>query len=235
MIFGPIDHVGWASACSTRDVGELVGGAAPERPAARREQQAGDLAPGRRRRAQALVEGAVLAVDRHELGARRRPQRLHDRPGGDQALLVGQGQPLARRQRGDRDRQPGEADDGVDDDVGVLDEVGEVVDDGGERQGGGDLGPPRRVADGDAARAELLGLRDQRRRPTSRRRGRRPRSAAPRRARRRASGCRSSRTSRRWRPGSYVRSRARARASRSTPPAARTGRRRSGRARRRGR
>ena len=116
---------------------------------------AGDLAPGVDRRAQALVHGAVLAVDRDQLGARRRPQRLHDRAGGDQALLVGQGQPLARPQRGDRDRQPGEADDGVDDDVGVLDEVGEVVDDRGERERGGDLGPPRRVADGDDRGPEL--------------------------------------------------------------------------------
>ena len=56
------------------------------------------------RRPQALVHRAVLAVNRHELGARGRPQRLHHRPGGDQALLVGQGEPLAGAQRGDGDR-----------------------------------------------------------------------------------------------------------------------------------
>jgi hypothetical protein len=103
----------------------------------------------------------VLAVDRHQLGARRRPQRLDDRTGGDQALLVGQRQAPALPQRGDRDRQAGEPNDGVDDDVGLLDEVGEVVDDGGERQRGGNLGSTGRVIDGDGAGPELLRLGDQ--------------------------------------------------------------------------
>ena len=111
--------------------------------------------------AQALVHGAVLAVDGHQLGARRRPQRLHDRAAGDEALLVGQRQPLARLQRGDRDRQPGEADDAVDDDVGVVGQVGQVGDDLGERQRRGDLGPARPVGDGDDLRPELVGLGDQ--------------------------------------------------------------------------
>ncbi len=125
------------------------------------KQQAGDLATRRGGRAQALVQGAVLAVDRHQLGARRRPQRLHDRAGRDQALLVRQRQPLALAQRGDRHRQTGEADDRVDDDVGVLDEVGEVVDDRRIGQGGGDLGPPGRIADRDDTRMQLLGLGDE--------------------------------------------------------------------------
>ena len=94
------------------------------------------------------MERPVLAVDGHQLGPRRGPQRLHDRPGRDQALLVGEGQPLAAAQRGQRHRQPGEADDGVDDDVGRLDEIGEVVDHGREGQGRGHLGPPGAVADG---------------------------------------------------------------------------------------
>ena len=41
---------------------------------------------------QALVDRAVLAVDRHQLGARRAAGPLHHRSGGDQRLLVGQGQ-----------------------------------------------------------------------------------------------------------------------------------------------
>ena len=59
-------------------------------------------------------------------------------------------------------RQPGEADDGVDDDVGVVDEVGESSTTVADGQRGGDLVPPGRIADGDALRAELLGLGDQR-------------------------------------------------------------------------
>ena len=45
---------------------------------------------------QALVHGAVLAVDRHQLGARRAPDGLHDRAAGDERLLVGQRQAPAR-------------------------------------------------------------------------------------------------------------------------------------------
>ncbi len=132
-----------------------------ERTAARRDQQARHLPPRIGRGPQALMDGAVLAVDRHQLGTRRRPQRGDDRPGGDEALLVGQRQPLAGAQRGRRHGQTGEADHGVDDDVGRLDEVGEVVDDGGERQGRGDLGPPGAVTNGDEAGSELLGLFDE--------------------------------------------------------------------------
>ena len=84
------------------DVGELGARAAAERPAAGGEHDPGDLAAGVADAAQALVDGAVLAVDRHELGARRRPQRLHDRAAGDEALLVGQRQALAALQRAQR-------------------------------------------------------------------------------------------------------------------------------------
>ena len=80
------------------------------------------------------MHGAVLAVDRHQLGSGSGPQRLHHRRAGDQALFVGQGQALARLQRADRDRQPGEPDDAVDDDVGVVGQIGQVGDDFGERQ-----------------------------------------------------------------------------------------------------
>ena len=66
---------------------------------------------------QALMDGAVLGVHRHDLGARCDPGRLDDRAARDERLLVGQGQPAPRLQRGQRDRQAGEADHSVDDDV----------------------------------------------------------------------------------------------------------------------
>ena len=83
-----------------------------------------DLTVGVGGRTQALVQCAVFAVDRHEFGAGGRPQGLHDRPGGDQALLVRQRQALAGPQGPDRHREAGETDHTVDDDVGWLDDVG---------------------------------------------------------------------------------------------------------------
>ena len=197
VIFGPIAQVGWARACVDGDVGELGGGSAAERSAAGGEQHPGDLAVDRDRRAQALVHRAVLAVDRDQLGAGRRPQRLHDRAGGDEALLVGQGEPLALLERGDRDREAGEADHRVDDDVGRLDEVREAVDDGREGQRGGDLGPAH---PGRRRRPPWAGTPSPARRARPRRtrpRAPRSRTAAPRPAPRRGSACRSSRTNRR--------------------------------------
>lgn len=144
------------------DLGEVVGSATAERPSARRQHDAADLGSGVDGGAEALVDGAMLGIDRDELGAGSCPQRLDHRAGGDQAFLVGQGKPLAARQRGDGDRQPGEPDDSIDDDIGVGDQVSELVRHGGERQRGRDLGAAPRIADGDAAGPELLGLGDQR-------------------------------------------------------------------------
>ncbi len=48
----------------------------------------------------------MLGIDRHDLGPRRRPGRLHDRSPGDQGLLVGQRQPAAGLQRGQRHGRP---------------------------------------------------------------------------------------------------------------------------------
>ena len=141
MIFGPIDQVGWASAWSTVTSAEIVERPTPERPAARRDEDARHLTAAVDRRAEALVHRAMLGVDRDDLGARHPTQRLHDRPGRDQTLLVGQGESLARAQRRQRDREAGEADHRVDDDIGAVDEVAELVDDRGERQRVGDLGP----------------------------------------------------------------------------------------------
>ena len=70
MIFGPIDQVGWASASSTLDRGQLVPGPPPERAPGRGEHQPAPRRPGVAG-PQALVERAVLGVHRDDLGARR--------------------------------------------------------------------------------------------------------------------------------------------------------------------
>ena len=202
VILGPIDHVGWARASAT---------VTPARSAARRPRNGpplavssnrGNLAVGVHRRAQALVDRPVLGVDGDQLGARNASERLHHRAGGDEALLVGQGEPLAGAQRGDGDGQAGEADDAVDHHVGHLGQVGEIGDHRAGRQRLDDRGalgrrrrPPR--GPGGTPRPGRSA-----RRPTIRRRAPPPRSGLARRARRRGSGDRSSPTSRRQRRGS---------------------------------
>ncbi len=121
----------------------------------------GDFAIGVGARSQALVHGAVLAVDRHQFGSGSGPQWLHHRGAGDEALLVGQCQALAQLQRADRDGQPGEPDHPVDDDVGIVGQVSEVGDDFGERQRSRNLGTSTVVGDGDDLRPELVGLGDE--------------------------------------------------------------------------
>ena len=96
-----------------RDLAELLGRPAAEGPARCGEEEAATPRPCRRPSMQALVQRAVLRVDGDDLGARSRPRLLHHGCGGDQRLLVGQGQPLARLERGQRHRQPGEPDDPV--------------------------------------------------------------------------------------------------------------------------
>ena len=81
VIFGPIAHVGWARASSIVTAGSVGRGPPAERAAAGGQHHARHLAVRRRRRPQALVAGAGLAVDRDQLGARGRPQRLHHRAG----------------------------------------------------------------------------------------------------------------------------------------------------------
>jgi hypothetical protein len=88
---------------------------AAERPAAGGEQDATHLVRGAG--AQRLVDGGVLRVDGHDLAAAASPLLGDDGTAGDETLLVGQREALAVRQRRQRCRQPGEADDGVEDDV----------------------------------------------------------------------------------------------------------------------
>ena len=78
-----------------RDRAEPLGRPAPERTARGGEEQPGHV--GRAlQRGQALVQRAVLGVDRDDLGPGRAAGLLHDGRAGDQRLLVGQRQPLAR-------------------------------------------------------------------------------------------------------------------------------------------
>ena len=74
-------------------------------------------------RPQALVDGAMLGIDGHDLSARRRPCPLHDRRAGDQRLLVGERQPATRGQCGERDREPCEPDHRVNDHVAELSDL----------------------------------------------------------------------------------------------------------------
>ena len=68
VILGPIYQVGWANASLHRDRTELLGRQAAERPSRGGEEQPGHGA-GAVDRGQALVERAVLGVDRDDLGA----------------------------------------------------------------------------------------------------------------------------------------------------------------------
>ncbi len=204
VIFGPMLHVGWASASLD-----------------------GDLRPGRRgcgpgtgpplavstMRARSAPPRVALAR-RHWCTAQcsestgtssapgRAPQRLHHRPGGDQRLLVGQRQALAGRERRQGDRQPGEADHAVDHDVGIVGERGQRV------------GPRPHLALGQRRpQRGLVGRVGDRRRPSGARarawsisrstdddaRARPPRTGRARRPRRRGSAPRSSPSSRRRR------------------------------------
>ena len=61
----------------------------------------------------------MLAVDGDDLARAAGTGGGHDRTARDQALLVGQGQPLAVQERGDRRGEPGEPHDRVQHDVGV--------------------------------------------------------------------------------------------------------------------
>ncbi len=106
------------------------------------------------------MQRTVLAVDGHQLGSGRRPQRLHDRPGGDETLLVGEAESLAGPERLDRHRQPGEADDAVHHHVGRADDCVQLGHDVDPWQRLGNRAPSRLVGDCHDRRAELTSLFD---------------------------------------------------------------------------
>ena len=107
-----------------RDVGELVARAAAERAAARGQDEALRLAELR-----ALEERRVLAVDRDQLAPAPLLRRERELAGGDEALLVRERERDAALERPHRRREAGEADDGVQDDVGLgaLEQLGRVA------------------------------------------------------------------------------------------------------------
>ena len=123
-------------------------------------------------RPEALVDGAVLAVDRHQLGARRRPGPAA-RPGppamSDSLLARARRCPAARVAR--VTPQPGEADHAVDAHVGLAGEAGQRLGSGHAPRCPGARWP-RAVGRAASAMATTLGrttggLGGQQRRPTT--------------------------------------------------------------------
>ena len=145
------------------NVGQIRKSAATERATTRRQDDATDLAVVECGRPQALVHRTVLAVHRHQFGARRGAQWLHHRGTGDEAFLVGERQPFAGSQRANRDLEAGEADDTVDDHISNVDQVGEVGYDLCKRQCGGDLRPLGGISNCNHLRTELERLFDEQR------------------------------------------------------------------------
>src|SRR6266508_3870869 len=85
---------------------------------------------------EALERGRVLAVDRNQPSAAPPPGLERELAGGDQALLVREREIDAVLQRPERRRQPGEADDGIEDEVGLgaLEELCQIAPDLGQRR-----------------------------------------------------------------------------------------------------
>ena len=127
------------------DLGQRGPGPAPERPAARGDDETPHL--GGPAAAQALRDGAVLGVDRHDLTGRRRG--LDEGPADDERLLVREREGRAGGERRQGGAQPDRAGDPVEDDVGAAARGGGrgVVTDDDLRPVGGVL---RRRRDGGA-------------------------------------------------------------------------------------
>ena len=185
VIFGPIDQVGWASASATVTSPSCSAGqprnGPPDAVSSRRATSVVPCTAARH-----WCSGAVLGVDRDDLGTRRAARLLHDGRAGDQRLLVGQRQPLARLERGHGHRQPGEADDRVEHDVGACRAASTMPSSPTMHLGAGRHAgrAPRRSASGRRSRRARAGTR----RPGPG--GRRPSAAPPARGRGSASGSR---------------------------------------------
>ena len=117
VILAPIDQVGWASAWS----GVTAARSAAERPRNGPPEAVitSDSTVSGRGVAEALPERRMLAVDRQDRAVRALGRGRHQRPAGDQALLVGQGQVGAGLERRQGRGQPGRADDRVQHRVGA--------------------------------------------------------------------------------------------------------------------
>ena len=117
VILRPICHVGWRSASSSVALLELLAAPVAERPARRREDQAAHLRPRPAR--EALQDGAVLAVDRHDLAAAARAASPTSAPAITSVSLFASATRFPARERGERGVEPRRADDRVEDDVRV--------------------------------------------------------------------------------------------------------------------
>ena len=115
VISVPMSQVGWASACSGRDVAQVVAGASAERSAAGGDDELAHLV--RAAAAQALGERRVLGVDRAQLA--RLGARRDQRAAGDEGFLVRERDRASRVEGGEGGAQTLRACDGVEDDVRV--------------------------------------------------------------------------------------------------------------------
>ena len=115
VIFGPIVHVGCASASAAVTVASSRARAAAERPAGRRQPDAGDIAGVLAQ--VALEDRRVLGVDRQQLSRLGEPR--DELAADDERLLVGERERLVGRERGDRGAQTGSAHERVEHDVGL--------------------------------------------------------------------------------------------------------------------
>ncbi len=158
-----------------RDRDRVEGVEAPlaERAARRREHEALRLLGAAA--AHRLVDRAVLGVDRDDLRLRPRGLREDQRAGDDERLLVGEREPLAGADRGERRAQPQRADEPADDGVGVR------------VRGGLGRGPPSPPRSGSRARPAGAARAARRPRPSRSRRAS-DGSARPARPAARASG-----------------------------------------------
>ena len=118
MIFGPMDHVGCASASSTltdsSSSREWFLNGPPDAVSIDR------LDGVRGVPVEALEERGVLAVDRQERASPLPPGRQCEVAGGDEALLVRQGERDSVLERPERRADACEADDGVEHEVGLA-------------------------------------------------------------------------------------------------------------------
>jgi hypothetical protein len=117
-----------------RHLAELVARPSAERAARGGEDERVDLVGSSI--LQALEGGGVLAVDGQEPPPSPRLGGERELAGGHEALLVRKREIDAPLERPERDRQPGEADDGVEHDVvlGTLEQLGRVSSDLSQRR-----------------------------------------------------------------------------------------------------
>ncbi len=156
-----------------RDVLELGARAAAERAARAGEDERVDLL--RLASLEALEERRVLAVDGQDPPAAPLCARERELAGGDEALLVREREVDAALERPERRVDAGEADDGVEDDVGLgaVEELGQIAADLLERRvdvverrraggGGAELELGMRLDDLDRLAADRAGCAEQR-------------------------------------------------------------------------